>query len=172
MNQVIVRFIILKYGKLLLSKTSEQEVDSALEKNKWALIGGLVHPSENLDLATNRVLVDKCGWESKNIRLFQVNTYTDEDNKDNHFFEVVFIVDADKNVLSSFEKKSGLRWFQLNDLPFESDIDSNQVSIIMAFKKLVHGGKTLDLEMMPPVFNLKKSNILNEFKLIGPKSSE
>jgi ADP-ribose pyrophosphatase YjhB (NUDIX family) len=138
--QINVKFLILKFGKLLLKQTAQQ--------GKWALIEGSMNSHEDLYKAVQTEILNQSGWEIKNIRLFQINATTS--------IEVVFIVDAIKQTLQDNNKIIGLRWFQLNDLPKPKSLPANDADIIYAFAALVHPGKTLDLEHLPPVFNLKK----------------
>jgi hypothetical protein len=137
---VNVKFLIFKFGKLLLTK------DPNL--NKWKLIEGNLHNKEDLYRAVYAEIMQKSGWETKNIRLFQINANTG--------IEVVFIVDAIKQTLQADKKIQGLRWFTLNDLPKPEEIILEHSEIIYSFADLVHHGKTLDLEHLPPVFHLKK----------------
>jgi ADP-ribose pyrophosphatase YjhB (NUDIX family) len=139
--QINVKFLIFKFGKLLLKQTTQQ--------GKWALIEGSMNSHEDLYKAVQTEIINQSGWKTKNIRLFQINATTS--------IEIVFIVDAIKQTLQDDNKIIGLRWFQLNDLPNPGNLSANDADIIYAFAALIHPGKTLDLEHLPPVFNLKKT---------------
>jgi len=160
MNQVAVKFLILKFGKLLLSNDPEQGL--------WSLIGGNIITNENLHQAVNRISVAKSGWQADNIRFFKLNSFVDEDGayQGVHLHEIVFIVDAVKNILPAEKRIKNLRWFPLNDLPPSQELDFMDAGIIYAFKDLVHAGKTLDLERLPPAFNLKKFAEKSRLKLL------
>lgn len=139
--EVRAKFLIFKFGKLLLRQESNL--------GKWSLIQGSMHSNENLYKAIYTEVLIQSGWETRDIRLFQINI--------NENIEVIFIIDAIKQTLQGDKKISGFRWFQLNSLPKSEDISANDEDIIYAFAKLIHPGKTLDLEHLPPVFNHKKS---------------
>ena len=138
--KVSVKFLIFKFGKLLLKQ------DPSLKK--WSLIKGSMHSNENLYKGIYNEVLEQSGWETTNIRLFQINA--------NDSIEVIFIVDAIKQTLQGDKKNAEFRWFQLNNLPKSNTLSPNDEDIIYAFAKLIHPGKTLDLEHLPPVFNPKK----------------
>lgn len=138
--QIKVKFLILKFGNLLIKNDKQQKV--------LTLIEGDMQTSDNLFEVIYSIILKQTGWEAKNVRLFQINVSS--------IIEVVFIIDAIKQTLHEKEKISGLRWFQLNNLPKLEELAPKDSDIINAFAALVHPGKTLDLEHLPPVFNPSK----------------
>jgi len=160
MNQVAVKFLILKFGKLLLHNDPEQGV--------WSLIGGNINTLENLFQAVSRITVAQSGWQADNIRFFKLNSFIDEDGfyQGVRLHEIIFIVDAVKNILPADKRIKNLRWFPLNDLPPSRELNFIDAEIIYAFKNLIHAGKTLDLENLPPAFKLKKIAAKSKLKLL------
>lgn len=160
MQIVEVRFLITKFGKILLLKNDK---DVFSEIGKWILPGGPVTINENLKQAVKRIILDTSGWKTKDVRLFKIATFKDE--SDNILHEIVFIVEAVKKV--SVEDNP-TRWFTLNDLPDDMEITKDHREIIKEYKELVHKGKTLDLERLPPVFDLKDTSIIKSQLLSKP----
>lgn len=153
--EVRAKFLIFKFGKLLLKQESNL--------GKWSLIQGSMHSNVNLYKAIYLEVLKQSGWEIRNIRLFQINI--------NESIEIIFIIDAIKQTLQGDKKIAGFRWFQLNNLPKSENISTNDEDIIYSFAKLIHPGKTLDLEHLPPVFNPKKSyeqSLSQLLQLISP----
>ena len=159
MSQVNVKFLVLKYGKLLLSKSSQS--------GKWAVLEGTIDVNNNLEFAMSKVVLEKTGWEGENVRLFQISINSDESPESSSQLEVVFIVDGIRQTLQSHEIAKGLAWFPLNDLPKPEEIINHHVSIIYDLAELLHRGKTLDLEHLPPVFPLKNLKSTNTLKLLN-----
>jgi len=160
MQIVEVRFLITKYGKILFLK-NEQDLFS--EMGKWILPGGPIKIDENLKQAVNRIVSDSSGWKTKDVRLFKIATFKDE--SDNILHEIVFIVEA---VKKDHSINRPVRWFTLNDLPDYLEITKDHREIIKEYKELVHKGKTLDLERLPPVFDLKNSALIKSQLLQNP----
>ena len=160
MNQVAVKFLILKFGKLLLRNDPEQGI--------WSLTGGDIYTNENLHQAVNRITVAETGWQADNVRFFKLNSFIDEDGYylGVQLHEIVFIVDAVKNILPAEKRIKNLRWFPLNHLPPSRELNFIDAEIIYAFKNLIHAGKTLDLENLPPAFKLKKIAAKSKLKLL------
>lgn len=158
MQLIEVRFLITKYSKVLLLKNTK---DYFSELGKWTLPGGPITINENLKQAVSRIISESSGWKTKNIRLFKIATF--KDGSDNILHEIVFIVDA---VEKESLKVKGTRWFTLNELDSDIGISKEHYTIIKEYKELVHKGKTLDLESLPPIINLSKVN-LQLTKLLG-----
>jgi ADP-ribose pyrophosphatase YjhB (NUDIX family) len=161
MQIVEVRFIISKFGKILLLKNNKDEFS---ELGKWILPGGPVTINENLKQAVSRIIKDSSGWKTKDIRLFKIASFNDDSG--NILHEVVFIVEA-VNKLADKEKPT--RWFTLNDLPDDMEISKDHREIIKEYKELVHKGKTLDLERLPPIFDLKNVSMIKSQLLTSPE---
>jgi ADP-ribose pyrophosphatase YjhB (NUDIX family) len=155
--QVRVKVLVFKYGNLLLSNIPGDKSKRPMDRGKWSLIEGAINPGENLRSALNRLILEKCGWETKNIRLYEFDVSAEGPEAVSQNLEVVFIVDAVKQTLEGHEKVQGLRWFPLTGLPEKSEMTANDGEIVYGIARLLHRGKTLDLEHLPPVFNLKKS---------------
>jgi|GEM_PF-2819029 len=161
MQIVEVRFLITKYGKILLLKNDK---DPFSELGKWILPGGPVTINENLKQAVNRIVCENSGWKTKDVRLFKIATF--KDASDNILHEIVFIVEAIKK---DHAINRPVRWFTLNDLPDQMEITKDHREIIKEYKELVHKGKTLDLERLPPVFDLKNTALIKSQLLDNPR---
>lgn len=143
-----VKILLLKYGKLLLIK----------EDKLWGLMRGKINTEESLPQALIREAKAACGWQIKNIRLLRINIYEDTAENDmSDKFELVFIVEAVKKTAQATEKQfQPLKWFPLIDLLPKEQVDREDYESIMALNELVLKGKTVELEALPPVFNLLK----------------
>jgi len=135
-----IKLLIFKFGNLLLKQENKL--------GKWALLRCQISSNEDVNAAIYKTVLNQSGWETTNLRLFQINASSN--------IEVVFIIDAVKQTLQSNEKTSNLRWFQIIDIPNPETLAIEDSTIIQSFANLVHPGKTLDLEHLPPIFNLKK----------------
>jgi len=166
-QQLSVKVIVIKFGKLLLCKYSGNNIAQLAEQGKWALLEVLMNVNENLSSAIFRDVLKKSGWMTKNIRLFQIKISSNKSDESEQMSEIVLIVDGIKQTLPPDGKIQGLRWFPLNDLPKPEGIATEHAEIIYALADLLHRGKTLDLEHLPPVFTLKGLKKNNFFQLLS-----
>lgn len=158
-QQISVKIMLIKYGKLLLQNTDEQ----------WSLIRGEISTEEALPQGLIREAKQACGWEINNIRLLRMNVYDDTElTQISDKFELVFIVDAVKKLVTEDEKPfRSLKWFPLSHLPKREFIDREDYESITALNELILKGKTIELESLPPVFDLKKQKSTKAIDLLG-----
>lgn len=143
-QQINIKILMFQYNKILLKDCGDS----------WGLINGVIADQAPLVMAVKEVVQDSVGWQVDNIRLLRINVY--EENTDK--FEVVFIVDAIKRLdIPQVQLHSNLKWVLLADLPTDIVINKEDLESIEVLQKLVHKGKTIELESLPPVFDLVKS---------------
>lgn len=136
LRHVVVNVLIIKDGKLLLSKRGKFNGKPILEYGKWSLIGGFVDRDETLIEAVKRETREESGWEIKNVVPFGIN-----DNPQRPFDEerqnvcITFAVEAATYKKTETEEVTELKWFDLNNLPNESEMAFDHAKIIDFYKK-------------------------------------
>lgn len=146
-QEITISVLLLKYGKLLLQKKSAT--------SEFDLLKGQIDPHEQLTAAIAREVLKISSWEVTNIRLLKINVYKDSKQLSGQSFELVFVVDAVKKQIDAENKHEELKWVPLNDVLDLPELDSEAKDNIKSLVDLIHKGKTLDLEHLPPVFSMK-----------------
>lgn len=162
-QNINVKILLLKYGKLLLHKN----------KDEWGLIPAVVNAQEPLPDGLTRETKNICGWNIKNIRLLRINVYEEDDENEDSSgkFELVFIVEAvNKDILNHENPEQKLKWFLISDLAKHTNINKDDFESITALNNLIHKGKTLDLDSLPPVFDLRKQSSTKAIDLLAMPS--
>lgn len=149
-QKIALKVMVLKYGNLLLGKTNKPAA-------KWDLPGGVMHPEENLQLAVTREVEKESGWLINNIRLFKINVYSDPLAEEDKSFEPVFVADGVRQSDNVEPAIKELKWFPLTALPEENELEAEHLETIRELAALLHEGKTLDLDRLPPLFPRHKA---------------
>lgn len=157
MRQVSVRAMVLEHGNIMMAKVKANEFEFGSEIGKWSLPGGLMDRNEDLYQAVLREVHVQSGWSIKNIRLYCINIYTDEDDAEPQDLELIFISDAVEQTRLPENMSNELRWFPLKTLPKKEDMVTDHVDAIYSLAEMLHGGKTLNLDLLPPVFTKRRS---------------
>ena len=90
LRHVTVDCLVLREGKILLAKRSDQ----LLEGNKWSLIGCFFERDESLIQAAEREIMEETGWKSKNIKLLRIKDSPNRPKEDRQNISFVYICDA------------------------------------------------------------------------------
>jgi 8-oxo-dGTP diphosphatase len=155
-QKVAVRAMVLNQGNLLVSKIDSSDQVFEFDKGKWSLPGGILKHNDDLEAAVARGVLIHSGWQINSIRLYCINLYTDLENSEPSEIELIFIANAVNQTRNAEEMTDKLRWFPLTALPDRNEIISDHVDAIFSLAKMLHGGKTLNLDLLPPVFTKTK----------------
>ncbi len=117
LRHVTVNAIVVKDGQVLLGLRGTLNGKPMLESGKWALLGGFFGFGEDLSTAVKREVMEESGWEIDNLQLFRINDDPGRPKEDRQNVDIIFIANAVKQIGSSDEEVSRLKWFPLNDLP-------------------------------------------------------
>jgi len=153
---VSVRALVLNHGNLLMAKIGAGDRIFANEQGKWALPGGLMDRNDDLEAAVLREVMAQSGWTIEHIRLYCINIYTGLEEPDPQELELIFIADAVAQTRQPENMVTELRWFPLTSLPEKQELAADHVEAVFALAKMLHGGKTLNLDQLPPVFTRKR----------------
>jgi 8-oxo-dGTP diphosphatase len=91
-------------------------INNSLYKNKWALIGGLILPSETAEKSVGRHLADKAGIN--NVYNEQLYTFSgiDRDPR-NRVVSVAYMALASGNPQNLEKAKVETKWYSVSDVP-------------------------------------------------------
>ena len=117
LRHVTVDCLVLREGKILLAKRSDQ----LLEGNKWSLIGGFVERDESLIQAAEREIMEETGWKSKNIKLLRIKDSPNRPKEDRQNISFVYICDAVEKIGEKDAESNATEWFDLTNLPHKED---------------------------------------------------
>lgn len=122
LRHVTVNAIVLKNNQVLLGKRGLFEGKPIPEFGKWALIGGYFDRNEKLVEAVKREVMEESGWEVGDLKLFRINDSPDRPMEDRQNVDIIFVVNAIKQVDKSDEEVTELKWFDLDALPPQDQI--------------------------------------------------
>lgn len=136
LRHVVVSAIIIKDGKVLLSKRGTYKGKPILESGKWALLGGYVDRDETMVEAVQREAMEEAGWILKNIQLFRIidNPNRPNDNGRQNV-SIVFIADGVSCIPTTNEEVTEMAWFELDNLPPKEQIAFDFYDTLQLYKK-------------------------------------
>ena len=136
LRHVVVGVIIIKDGKVLLSKRGTYNGKPILESGKWSLIGGFADRDENLAGTAKREVMEETGWTINNIRLFNIvdNPKRPKDNGRQNV-SIIFIANAVHQTPVVTEEVTDLDWFDLDHLPPEKEMAFDHNDSLVLYKK-------------------------------------
>jgi ADP-ribose pyrophosphatase YjhB (NUDIX family) len=130
--------------KLLLVKRTGK----LLEGGKWGLVGGFVDRDESLSEAAVREAMEESGYVVESLKLLTIRDNPDRPKEDRQNISFVFIgLAGNKNGDSDWEVDDQ-KWFDLNNLPPETEIAFDHFQNIELYKKYIE--KKVNL----PVLNI------------------
>jgi len=117
LRHVAVNAIVIKDGHVLLGKRGLYHGKPIPESGKWGLIGGYFDRDETMRQAVCREVMEESGWEIDNLVLLRINDNPNRPKEDAQNVDMIFMVDAVRQVGVSDEEVTELKWFDLNQLP-------------------------------------------------------
>lgn len=117
LRHVTVNAIVVRGGQVLLGKRGLYQGKPISEFGKWALIGGYFDRNERLVEAVKREVLEESGWEVADLKLLRINDSPDRPMEDRQNVDMIFVVQAVKQVGKSDEEVTELKWFDLDALP-------------------------------------------------------
>jgi len=135
LRHVTVNAIVVKDNQVLLGKRGAFNGKPILESGKWGLLGGFFGRGENLIQAVKREVLEESGWEIDSLQLFRINDNPQRPKEDRQNVDIIFIVDAVKQIKTSDEEVSKLQWFDLDKLPAKEEIAFDHGDNLELYKK-------------------------------------
>lgn len=141
LRHAVVNVLIIKDGRLLLSKRGKFNGKPIPEYGKWSLIGGFVDRNETLVEAVKREAREESGWEIEDVIPFGIN-----DNPQRPFDEerqnicIMFAAKASICKKTESEEVTELKWFDLDKLPEKDKMAFDHAKIIDFYKKNLKKG--------------------------------
>lgn len=117
LRHVTVNAIVVKDNKVLLGKRGTVRGKPMMEAGKWGLLGGYFNRDENLIQAVKREVMEESGWEIDDLQLFRINDNPNRRHEDRQNVDIVFFARAVKQVGTSDEEVTELKWFDLDNIP-------------------------------------------------------
>jgi len=131
LRHVTVDAIIVKGSKILLVK----RVAHTLEGGKYALPGGFLNRNESLKEGMAREVKEETGYEAKKAALFRINDNPDRRGEDRQNIDFVFLVKVGGKISEFDNEVTKVEWFDLANLPNESDIAFDHYENIKLYLK-------------------------------------
>jgi len=130
LRHVTVDAILIRDEKVLLVRRAE----GMLEGGKWALCGGYVERDETLREALAREVLEESGYNIKNIKLLTIRDNPDRPHEDRQNISFVFACEAGEKIGESDAEVSEQKWFELSQLPEDSQIAFDHKENLEVFK--------------------------------------
>ncbi len=146
LRHVTVDGIIIKDGKVLLSKRGSYNGKPILESGKWSLIGGFVDLNETVVQAFEREAMEETGCKITNIKLLQVIDKPGRRNEDRQNISFVFIADFESMIDVSTEEVVELKWFPLDELPSIEEMAFDHGESLQSYKQFLEDKNSIKME--------------------------
>jgi len=122
LRHVTVNAIVVKDNQVLLGKRGTFKGKPIAESGKWGLLGGFFGRDETLIQAVKREVMEESGWEIDEIKLLKINDNPNRPQEDRQNVDFIFSAKAIKQVKTSDEEVTELKWFDLDKLPPKDQI--------------------------------------------------
>jgi 8-oxo-dGTP diphosphatase len=111
--------LVVDENRILLTKRSE---NSHLEAGKWTPPGGYMDRGETAVKGIEREVLEETGYESEVQGLFWISDNPQRPGgRDRQNVDLIFLLFAGELVCEHDDECDEVRWFDLNELPRESD---------------------------------------------------
>lgn len=131
LRHVVVDTLVLKDRKILLAKRHKK----LSEPEKWGLAGGFVERDERIVEAAAREVLEETGWGVKNMTLMRVIDNPNRPAEERQNIAFVYFGTAVKKTGEADWESHEQKWFDLDDLPLESQIAFDHAENIQLYKK-------------------------------------
>lgn len=130
LRHVVVHAIVAKDSKILLIKRAKQLTNGG----KWAVPGGFVDRDETCEQAALRELKEETGLSGKVKKLVSVIDNPNRKNEDRQNIAFSYEVEAHSDQVKIQESEvEDYKWFDVNNLPPETDFAFDHYDIIQKF---------------------------------------
>lgn len=131
LRHVCVDALVVRGDEILLVKRATH----LLEGNKYCLPGGYLDRDETTIEAVKREVLEETGYEVHNPKLFQMNDNPFRTAEDRQNISFIFLVEIGEQVGVHDHEVQEARWFNLSELPNESDIAFDHADTINLYKQ-------------------------------------
>jgi len=132
LRHAVVDAVIIQDNKILLTRRAEQLRNGG----KWAIPGGYVERDETTMEAVMREVLEEVGYTSEVKELLTIVDKPDRRGDDRQNISFVFVVSLITKVAQPDPKEvAEIAWFDLDQLPAETDIAFDHLEIIWEWIK-------------------------------------
>ena len=139
LRHLTVAAIIVRAGKVLLSKRGYYKGHPIGEFGKWTLAGGYLDKDETSVQGLEREAMEEVGCKLTNIKLLRIVDAPIRPNENKQNVTFVFVADFVSQIEFENEEVLEQKWFDLDDLPPQAMIAFDHYDDLMLYKELVSG---------------------------------
>ncbi|HKC04473.1 MAG TPA: NUDIX domain-containing protein [Patescibacteria group bacterium] len=145
LRHVAVGAIILKDGKVLLTKRGFYQGKPIPEHGKWDIVGGYLDRNENLQEGVKREAKEEVGIAIEDINLFRINDSPNRKMEDKQNLDMIFIAKTQEEVKIATEEVLEYSWFDLKNLPSKDQFAFDHLESVELYKKYLKENFTLPI---------------------------
>lgn len=135
LRHVTVDTVVMSGHRVLLGKRGTFQGKPILETGKWALLGGFMDRDENLIETAKREVREEAGIEIDKLILVRIIDKPDRPKEDRQNVSFVFLAQATSQDLKKSEETNDLKWYDIDNVPHESDWAFDHYESFMICKK-------------------------------------
>lgn len=121
-RHVVVGVIIVKDGKVLLTKRGTFKGQPILEAGKWSLTGGYLDRDETAIEGAVRETKEEINLDIKNLKFMHIVDRPDRPSEDRQNVSMTFFAELAGGELKTTEEVTEVEWFGLDNLPPKEEI--------------------------------------------------
>jgi 8-oxo-dGTP diphosphatase len=131
LRHVTVDVIVTKENKILLVKRALR----LIEGGKYGLIGGFLDRDETIIEGAKREVKEETGYNVDIVGLLRIKNKPDRPGENRQNVSFVFIAEALDRVGEADDESTEVAWFDLNNLPDQSDFAFDHYDDIALYLK-------------------------------------
>lgn len=131
LRHAVVDALIIDGHKILLVKRGKVLV----YPGRWCLPGGFIERNETLKFAAKREAQEESGYQIKIKSLFRVIDSPKRRQEESQNVAFEFLAQAVKKISRPDHEVSEVKWFDLNNLPPQSEIAFDHLETIKVYKQ-------------------------------------
>lgn len=123
--------LVIKENKILLTIRA----DFLNEGGKYCLPGGFLNRDETIEEGIKREVKEETGYETKNVKLFRINSNPNRRNEDRQNIDFLFLAEVGKQTSQPDHEVAKMEWIDLDNLPSEEKVAFDHFENIELYKK-------------------------------------